>query len=96
MISHDYGVVGNLLGNEFHPRVLERLTKHRVTEYRYRTRKLIKPEIYLQSLSATPELRMRIAGYGKSCDVTYSVDRICALGGLIQEIEVFDLFSSPL
>ena len=52
--------------------------------------------IYSQSLSTTPGLRVRVARYSKGGDITYSVDRICTLGGLIQEVEVFDLFSSPL
>jgi len=39
---------------------------------------------------------MRIAGYGESCDMTHPVDRIYTLGGLAQEIEVFDFFGSPL
>ena len=52
--------------------------------------------IYLQPLSTTPGLRVRVARYSECRDITYSVGRICALGGLIQEVEVFDLFSSPL
>ena len=52
--------------------------------------------IYSQSLSTAPEPRMRIAGDGKSGDTTESIDRIHTLGGLIQEVEVFDLFGSSL
>lgn len=55
-----------------------------------------RPNIRLQSLPTTPGLRVCVTGNGESGDIGYSVNRICVLGGLVQEVEVFDLFSSPL
>ena len=58
--------------------------------------KLSVSSIHLQSLSTASEPGMRVAGHGKGSNVTYSIDRICVLGGLRQEVEVFEFFSSPL
>ena len=96
MIRHNDGIVGNLLGDKFHPRVLECLTKHRVAKDRQRIRELTESFIHLQSLPTTPEPSVRIAGYGKSGNITRSVNRVCALCCLIQEVEVFNLLGSPL
>ena len=96
VMCHNDGIVGNLFGDKFHSRVFECLSKHRVTEGRQRMRKLIISWPHSQSLSTTSEPRVCIAGYGKSSNITYSLNWICALGRLVQEVEVLELFGSPL